>query len=113
MKNYEAVVGSQSIKEVNIWRSEDDVALIRLREIFLLSLSFLTTFAQLDSDVLVELIRLQTSAGREAIGQVKSPRKLSDLNEFEEIPGDSLRQDLLRLVGSSKYADVTFLVEVG
>lgn len=66
---------------------------------------------ELESEVLVDLLRLQTTAGREAViaGQ-KSPRKLSDLNEFEKIPDDSLREDFLRFVGSPQYADVTFLV---
>lgn len=79
LRNYEGVVQSQAIRE-------------------------------LDSDVLVELLRLQTAAGREAVASQKSPRKLSDLNEFERIPEDSLREDLLKLVGSPDKADVSFLV---
>ena len=64
----------------------------------------------LDSDVLVELLRLQTSAGREAVAQQKSPRRLSDINEFEKTPEDSLREDLLQLVANPQYSDVSFLV---
>lgn len=79
MRNYESVVASQSIRE-------------------------------LDSDVLVELLRLQTTAGREAVASQKTPRRLSDLNEFEKIPEDSLREDLLQLVASPHCSDVTFVV---
>lgn len=64
----------------------------------------------LDSDVLVELLRLQTPAGREAMANTRSPRRLSDVNEFEKIPEDSLREDLLQLVASPMHSDVTFLV---
>jgi N-acetylneuraminic acid mutarotase len=78
-KNFECVVQSQSIRE-------------------------------LDSDVLVELLRLQTAAGREAVAAQKSPRRLSDLNEFEKIPEDTLREDFLQLVASPTHSDVTFLV---
>ena len=79
MKNYESVVQSSSIHE-------------------------------LDSDVLVEILRLQTAAGREAVASQKSPRRLSDLNEFEKIPEDSLREDLLQLVANSQCSDVLFSV---
>ena len=65
---------------------------------------------ELDSEVLVELLRLQTTAGRDAMAVQKSPRKLSDVNEFEKIPECTLREDFLRLVGSPQYADVSFLV---
>ena len=64
----------------------------------------------LDSDVLVELLRLQTTAGREAVAAQKSPRRLSDVNEFEKIPEDSLREDLLQLVANPHHSDVSFLV---
>jgi hypothetical protein len=35
---------------------------------------------------------------------------LSDLNEFEKMPEDSLREDLLHLVANPQYSDVTFVV---